>query len=136
VTWIDGTGYVVSLLDGVNGGRRNLLARIRPIAAPLCAAGRSAGGVCGQSLSTGSGVPLLLHDHNQRLILGIDVPVPSDTWHSLGIDFRTSRFSVSFNGKRVFEVDDATFTDAGKVGLWTKADSITLFDDVTYGEAE
>jgi len=28
VTWIDGTGYVVSPLDGVNGARRNLLARI------------------------------------------------------------------------------------------------------------
>src|SRR6266850_1188922 len=67
---------------------------------------------------------------------GINVPVPSDTWHSLRIDFKASRFSVSFNGKQLFEVDDSTFAEAGKVGLWTKADSITLFDDVTYGEAE
>lgn len=61
---------------------------------------------------------------------GINVAVPSDTWHSLRVDFKGSRFSVSFNGKKLFEVDDATFTDAGNVGLWTKADSITLFDDV------
>ncbi len=65
---------------------------------------------------------------------GIDVPVPANTWHSLRVDFKGSRFSVSFNGKQLFEVEDSTFTDAGKVGLWTKADSVTLFDEVTYGE--
>jgi hypothetical protein len=65
---------------------------------------------------------------------GVNVAVPSSTWHTLRIDFKGSRFSVSFNGKQLFEVDDSTFTDAGKVGLWTKADSVTLFDEVTYGE--
>ena len=65
---------------------------------------------------------------------GTDVKVPANTWHSLRIDFKGSRFSVSFNGKQLFEVEDSTFTDAGKVGLWTKADSVTLFDDVIYGE--
>ena len=67
---------------------------------------------------------------------GIDVKVPADTWHSLRIDFSGSRFRVSFNGKQLFEVEDSTFADAGKVGLWTKADSVTLFDQVTYGEAK
>jgi hypothetical protein len=54
----------------------------------------------------------------------------------LRIDFKASRFGVSFNGKPLFEVEDSTFTDAGKVGLWTKADSVTLFDEVTYGETK
>jgi hypothetical protein len=67
---------------------------------------------------------------------GIDVPVPADTWHSLRIDFKATRFTVSFNGKQLFEVEDSTFTDAGKVGLWTKADSVTLFDEMTYGETK
>jgi hypothetical protein len=67
---------------------------------------------------------------------GTDVKVPANTWHTLRIDFKGSRFSVSFNGKQLFEVDDSTFIDAGKVGLWTKADSITLFDEVTYGETK
>jgi hypothetical protein len=67
---------------------------------------------------------------------GVAVPVPADTWHSLRIDFKASRFSVSFNGKPLFEVEDSTFTDAGKVGLWTKADSVTLFDEMTYGEVK
>ena len=62
--------------------------------------------------------------------------MPANTWHSLHIDFNGSRFSASFNGKQLFEVEDSTFTDAGKVGLWTKADSVTLFDEITYGETK
>jgi len=65
---------------------------------------------------------------------GVSVPAPSNIWHTLRIDFKAARFSVSFNGKQLFEVEDATFTGAGMVGLWTKADSVTLFDDVTYDE--
>jgi hypothetical protein len=67
---------------------------------------------------------------------GTDVKVPADTWHSLRVDFSGSRFRVSFNGKQLFEVEDSTFADAGKVGLWTKADSVTVFDQITYGEAK
>ena len=66
---------------------------------------------------------------------GIETSVPANVWHSLRVDFKGSHFSVSFNGKQVFEVEDATFSDAGKIGLWTKADSVTLFDEVAYGEA-
>jgi len=38
---------------------------------------------------------------------------------------------VSFNDQKLYEVADNTFTEAGKVGLWTKADSIIHFDDFT-----
>jgi hypothetical protein len=67
---------------------------------------------------------------------GVSVPVPANTWHTLRVDFKASRFIASFNGKQLFEVEDSTFPDAGKVGLWTKADSVTLFDQVTYGETK
>jgi hypothetical protein len=36
----------------------------------------------------------------------------------------------------LFEVEDSTFADAGMVGLWTKADSVTLFDEITYGKTK
>ena len=36
-----------------------------------------------------------------------------------------------FNGTKLYEVDDGTFSKPGKVGVWTKADSITQFDDLT-----
>jgi hypothetical protein len=67
---------------------------------------------------------------------GVGVRVPANTWHSLRVDFKATRFRASFNGKQLFEVEDSTFTDAGKVGLWTKADSVTLFDQMTYGETK
>jgi Domain of Unknown Function (DUF1080) len=67
---------------------------------------------------------------------GVSVPVPANTWHTLRIEFEANRFKASFNGKQLFEVDDSTFTDAGMVGLWTKADSVTLFDQMTYGETK
>jgi hypothetical protein len=40
-------------------------------------------------------------------------------------------FEAYLNGEKLFEVEDGTFTTAGKVGLWTKADSYTLFDDLS-----
>ena len=64
---------------------------------------------------------------------GVEVPVPSGQWHMLRIDFTGRRFRVVYNDKAQFEVDDATFTQAGMIGLWTKADSVTVFDDVTFG---
>ena len=67
---------------------------------------------------------------------GVNASVPSDRWLGLRVDFRGSRFAVLYNGKQVFEVEDSTFGDGGRVGLWTKADSVTLFDEIIYGEAK
>jgi hypothetical protein len=39
---------------------------------------------------------------------------------------------VAFNGKNLFEVEDATFAEAGIIGLWTKADSVTVLDAFNY----
>jgi hypothetical protein len=66
----------------------------------------------------------------------VKVPVSANQWHTLRVDFAGSRFKVTFNGKHLFEVEDATFADAGMIGLWTKADSVTVFDAVTYGETK
>ncbi|HEV8316912.1 MAG TPA: family 16 glycoside hydrolase [Vicinamibacterales bacterium] len=59
--------------------------------------------------------------------------VASNQWHTLRVDFQASHFIVSFNGQKALEWDDETFKDAGNVGVWTKADSVTEFDDFTYG---
>ena len=40
---------------------------------------------------------------------------------------------MTVDGKKAIEWDDGTFKDAGQVGVWTKADSVTLFDDFSYG---
>jgi hypothetical protein len=65
---------------------------------------------------------------------GVKVPVPANQWHTLRVDFAGTRFTVTFNGKTLFEVEDTTFRDGGMVGLWTKADSITAFDEFTYDD--
>ena len=61
-----------------------------------------------------------------------NVKVASNQWHTLRVDFEGSHFAVTFEGKRAIEWDDQTFKEAGKVGVWTKADSVTLFDDFAY----
>lgn len=65
---------------------------------------------------------------------GVNTPVPSGQWHALRCDFAGSRFKVTYDGQAIFEVEDATIANAGMIGLWTKADSVTLFDDLSYGE--
>ncbi len=64
---------------------------------------------------------------------GVDTRVPKGKWSSLRVEFKGNSFTVSFNGKKLFEVEDDTFKEAGAVGVWTKADSVTLFDDFTFG---
>ena len=44
--------------------------------------------------------------------------------------------SVALDGKVYIEVDDDHITGPGRVGVWTKADSVTLFDDFAYGQIE
>jgi hypothetical protein len=63
---------------------------------------------------------------------GTKVKVAPQQWHTLRIEFNGTRFKVFLNGKHLFDVEDTTFTDDGNVGLWTKADSVTAFDDFAY----
>src|SRR5262245_44574641 len=65
---------------------------------------------------------------------GVKTPVPANQWHTLRVEFVGPRFEVVFDGKRLFAVEDATFAEAGMVGLWTKADSVTVFSGFAYGE--
>jgi hypothetical protein len=60
---------------------------------------------------------------------GVEVPVPANDWSSLAVDAEGDLAIVRLNGEELFQVRDSTFADAGKVGLWTKADSVTAFDD-------
>jgi hypothetical protein len=63
-----------------------------------------------------------------------DMKVASNQWHTLRVDFFGTHFTVTFDGKTAIEWEDQTFTKPGMVGVWTKADSVTLFDDFSFGE--
>jgi len=56
--------------------------------------------------------------------------VPSGQWGTLRVVAKGNLFEVYHDGKKLYEVQDPTFKDAGKVGLWTKADSVIYFDDL------
>lgn len=65
---------------------------------------------------------------------GRKAPVPAGRWNTLRVQARGSTFDVWLNGEKLFVVQDRTFAEAGKIGLWTKADSVTAFDDLTVAE--
>jgi hypothetical protein len=52
-------------------------------------------------------------------------------WHDYRVTVQGDHVQVFFDGAVVLDARDATFPDAGRVGLWTKADSVTWFDDLT-----
>lgn len=67
----------------------------------------------------------------RQQIAGADTKVTSNEWHTLALRADGERFTVSYDGKPLFTAADNTFADAGKVALWTKADSVTHFDRIT-----
>lgn len=63
----------------------------------------------------------------------VDAPVAAGAWHTLKVEFAGTRIAVALDGRRLIEVDDTHLSGAGAVGVWTKADSETAFDDFAYG---
>jgi hypothetical protein len=58
------------------------------------------------------------------------VKVPAGEWHTLAIKQVGDHIECFLDGKKHLDVKDDTFKEAGKVGLWTKADAQTYFDDL------
>src|SRR5712691_10917110 len=65
-----------------------------------------------------------------------NVKVGSNVWHTLRVEAAGDHFVVTYDGKKVLDARDSTFKDAGKVGLWTKADSVIAFDDFSVAVKE
>ncbi len=57
--------------------------------------------------------------------------VPANQWHTIKIVHQGNRMEGYLNGKKYLEWEDSTFPETGGVGVWTKADAITYFDDFT-----
>jgi hypothetical protein len=69
-------------------------------------------------------------------LAGADLKVSANQWHTLTLRAEGERFTVSFDGNALFSAQDGTFRDAGKVALWTKADSVTYFDTISITSLE
>ena len=65
----------------------------------------------------------------------VDAPVAKGEWHTLRVEFADKRIRVALDGKVYLEADDEHIAGPGRVGVWTKADSVTVFDDFSFGPA-
>jgi hypothetical protein len=70
---------------------------------------------------------------SRHTIKYVDAPVATNQWHTLRVEFSGKRARVILDGKPYIEVQDSHIEGAGAVGVWTKADSVTAFDDFMYG---
>jgi hypothetical protein len=59
------------------------------------------------------------------------IKVAKNAWHTLKMEATGNHFVVWYDGTKVLDATDDTFKEAGRVGLWTKADSVIQFDDFT-----
>ncbi len=79
-------------------------------------------------------VSLYYTEAGQRITLKyVEAPVSRNQWHLLRVEFVGKRLKVLLNGKICIELDDDHIAAAGAVGVWTKADSVTAFDDFSFG---
>ena len=62
---------------------------------------------------------------------GVKHMIPRGRWSNLKVSFAGAKIAVFFNQEQLFEAEDTTFSKSGKAGLWTKADSVTYFDNFT-----
>jgi len=60
---------------------------------------------------------------------GVDVEPLGMNWNTLSLTVVDDLFTVYLNGKQLYQVKDETFKNAGKVGLWSKADAVSYFDE-------
>lgn len=74
----------------------------------------------------------LYHVANGRRVqfAGANVKVASGEWHELRVECMGNKITCYYDGEKKIEATDDTFKEAGEVGLWTKADSVTYFDDL------
>src|SRR6516165_4721472 len=67
----------------------------------------------------------------KRIQLGTKegIKVPTGTWHKLKVEVKGNKMEGYLDGEKIWEITDNTYTDAGKVGLWSKADAQSHFDE-------
>lgn len=70
----------------------------------------------------------------RRTIQYVDAPVPAGQWNTLRVEFEGEQIKVLLNGRTYIDVRDSHISGSGQVGVWTKADSVTTFDNFSYGE--
>jgi len=71
----------------------------------------------------------------RRQLDSADVEVDHQAWHTVRVKMVGDHIQCFLNGKQELDVHDTTFQDPGHIGLWTKADAVSDFDDLTVSKA-
>ncbi len=74
-------------------------------------------------------------DGSRKTIKYVNAPVAANAWHTLRVTYKGDAITVALDGKTYIETRDTHITGAGKSGVWTKADSVTMFDDFSVSPA-
>jgi hypothetical protein len=69
-------------------------------------------------------------DGTHLSLAGATMSVATDEWHMLKLVAQGTHFQVFFDSQPLFTAEDSTYGHAGKVGLATKSDGVTIFDDL------
>lgn len=72
----------------------------------------------------------LVNDGASNEIAAVDADIASQTWHTLTVRAVGDEFAVSLDGNWVFTGFDKTLSQAGRIALWTRGDSVTRFDQI------
>ena len=67
----------------------------------------------------------------RELLASANAEVSANAWHTLALKAEGDRFTVTLGGKELLTTQDGAIPQAGKVALWTKADSVTFFDTIS-----
>jgi hypothetical protein len=79
-------------------------------------------------------VSLYHTEHGRRVTIKyVNAPVARNQWHMLRVEFAGTGIKVLLDGKRYIELQDGHISGTGSIGVWTKADSVTAFDDFSFG---
>ena len=70
-----------------------------------------------------------VRDGIRRMIQSARVSLQPGKWHNMKIEQKGSEYACFLNGRKLLEGSDSHFKKAGGVGLWTKADAVTSFDN-------
>jgi hypothetical protein len=68
-------------------------------------------------------------DGKRTQLASADIKTDASKWHEIEIEHVGTRIVAEFDDEKVIEIEDSVFTEGGMVGLWTKADAATAFDD-------
>ena len=71
-------------------------------------------------------------DGKRTLIQNVDI-THSEGWHTLRVTMTGDQITCYYDGKKSLEAKDSAFPGAGRIGLWSKADAQSQFDDLTLG---